>query len=369
MSFEPKNYQVWIEKSLNNEDFSREECLEILSNPEVDVLKLAAAAGEVRMKYFGKKVKIHQINNVQNGLCPEDCGYCGQSKDSDAPVDKYALKPEDEIVEEARQAKEKGVYRYCMVSSGTGLNQKRTDQFAKIISRIESEVGIKTCLSAGFVDYDQAKTLKDAGLDRLNHNLNTSESHTPNIVSTHTYDDRLETLRNSRKAGLENCSGMIAGMGETDQDVIDVALEVRRLGVPSIPVNFLVPVEGNRVFDFDQLDPIRCIRILCLFRFLNAKAEIRMGGGREGHLRGMQSIALYAANSIFVEGYLVTRGDRKNKAFRLIKDAGFEIENEEALFGANEDGQSSAQKFAIDENPEILNPKTTKAQGTCAVAE
>ena len=211
------------------------------------------------------------------------------------------MKPEDEIVEEARQAKERGVYRYCMVSSGTGLNTKRTDQFAKIIKRINDEVGIKTCLSAGFVDYEQAKQLKDAGLDRLNHNLNTSASHTPEIVTTHTYDDRLETLRNSRKAGLENCSGMIAGMGESDDDVVDVAFEVRRLKVPSIPVNFLVPVEEIE-FDFDQLDPIRCIRILCLFRFLNPKAELRMGGGREGHLRGMQSLALYAANSVFVEG-------------------------------------------------------------------
>ena len=363
MTSESNKYQLWTSKALANEDFSREECLEILASPEIDLLKLASAAGDVRMKTFGKKVKIHQINNVQNGLCPEDCGYCGQSKDSDLPVNKYALKPEDEIVEEARQAKERGVYRYCMVSSGTGLNDKRTDQFANIIQRIQDEVGIKTCLSAGFVEYEQAKKLKEAGLDRLNHNLNTSESHTPEIVTTHTYEDRLETLRNSRKAGLENCSGMIAGMGESDNDVVDVALEVRRLGVPSIPVNFLVPVEGNRIFDFDQLDPIRCVRILCLFRFLNPKAEIRMGGGREGHLRGLQSLALYAANSVFVEGYLVTRGDRKNKVFRLIKDAGFEIENE-AAFNI-EDDEASSKKFSIDDNPSILNPKTTKSEG-CA---
>lgn len=351
------DYQKWTELALENKPFPREDALSILASPEIDILKLTSAAGEVRLKNFGKKVKVHQINNIQNGYCPEDCGYCGQSKDSEADINQYKMKSEDDIVAEAHEAKKKGVYRYCMVSSGRGPNDKRTEDLTRVIQRITDEVGIKTCLSVGLVDDEQAKKFKAAGLDRLNHNLNTSEKHTPNIVSTHTYEDRINTLNAAKNAGLDNCAGMIVGMGETDDDILDVAYELRKREVPSIPINFLVPIEGNKLFDFDQLNPERCLKILCVFRLINPNAELRMGGGREGHLRGLQSLALYVANSLFIEGYLVTRGDRKHKAFRMIEDAGFEIDgiNLESL------EESSADRFAIDENPDIMNPKTAQA--------
>ncbi|MCM8542949.1 MAG: biotin synthase BioB [Lentisphaeraceae bacterium] len=365
------DYQKWTELALENKPFPKEDALAILSNPDVDILKLTSAAGEVRLKHFGKKVKVHQINNIQNGYCPEDCGYCGQSKDSEADINQYKMKSEDDIVAEAYEAKQKGVYRYCMVSSGRGPNDKKADELTRIIKRINEEVGIKTCLSAGLVSDDQAKMFKAAGLDRLNHNLNTSEKHTPNIVSTHTYQDRIDTLNAAKKAGLDNCAGMIVGMGETDEDILDVAYELKKREVPSIPINFLVPIEGNKLFDFDQLNPERCLKILAVFRFVNPDAELRMGGGREGHLRGLQSLALYIANSLFIEGYLVTRGDKKHKAFRMIEDAGFEIDgiNLEAA------SESSSSRFAIDENPDIMNPKTAQAalgktscsaQGSCS---
>ena len=364
------DYQKWTEQALENKPLSREDALTILTDPAIDILKLTSAAGEVRLKNFGKKVKVHQINNIQNGYCPEDCGYCGQSKDSEADINQYKMKTEDDIVAEAREAKAKGVYRYCMVSSGRGPNDKKADELSRIIKRITDEVGIKTCLSVGLVDDDQAKQFKEAGLDRLNHNLNTSENHTPNIVSTHTYQDRIDTLNAAKKAGLDNCAGMIVGLGETDDDVLDVAYELRKREVPSIPINFLVPIEGNKLFDFDQLNPEKCLKILCVFRLINPNAELRMGGGREGHLRGLQSLALYVANSLFIEGYLVTRGDKKHKAFRMIEDAGFEIDG----INIDADAESSADRFAIDENPDIMNPKTANVAagrpcsgaGTCS---
>ncbi|MCH2206785.1 MAG: biotin synthase BioB [Lentisphaerales bacterium] len=357
------DYNKWTEQALNGEIMSREDALSILQSPDIDLIKLVAAAGEIRQNYFGKKVKVHQINNIQNGYCPEDCGYCGQSKESDADINAYKMKSEDDIIADALDAKNKGVYRYCMVSSGRGPNDKKADELTRIIKRINEEVGIKTCLSAGLVSDEQAVQFKEAGLDRLNHNLNTSENHTPNIVTTHTYEDRVNTMNAAKKAGLSNCSGMIVGMGETDEDVLDVAYELKKAEVPSIPINFLVPVEGNKLFDFDQLNPEKCIRILCVFRFINADAELRMGGGREGHLRGLQSMALFVANSLFIEGYLVTRGDRKHKAFRMIEDAGFDIDgiNLEAL------KEKSAEKFAIDENPDIMNPKTANVGTGCGV--
>lgn len=348
------DYDRWTNTALRGTEFSRVDTVAMLADPRVDVLRMAAAAGDVRMAAFGKKVKIHRINNIQNGLCPEDCGYCGQSKVSKAPIKQYAMKSEDDILQEARDAKKSGVYRYCMVSSGRGPTQKRTTQLAHIIKRIKNEVGIKTCLSVGIVDLEKAKILKAAGLDRLNHNLNTSETHTPNIVSSHTYQDRVDTLNAAIEAGLQTCSGMIVGMGESDEDILDVAHALRRMKVPSIPINFLVPIGGNPIYDFNQLTPERCLRILCMFRFVNPTAEIRIGGGREGHLRGLQSIALYPANSLFVDGYLVTRGDRKNKVYQMVKDAGFELEG-----GSDGDWTSNEpERFTLDDDPNIMNPQT-----------
>ncbi len=349
------NYEKWVKTALDGENFSRVDAVTILEDSGVDILHLAAAAGEVRMASFGKKVMIHQINNIQNGLCPEDCGYCGQSKISQAPLNKYAMKDEDEIVREAHEAKSRGVYRYCMVASGRGPGDRTTERLAKVIRRINKEVGIKTCLSAGIVSESQAKTLKEAGLDRLNHNLNTSEAHTPNVVSTHGYSDRLETLRAAKQAGLDTCSGIIVGMGESNSDILDVAYSLRDMEVPSIPVNFLIPIPGNPLYDFDQLTPQRCLRILCAFRFINPKSEIRMAGGREGHLRGLQTLALYPANSLFVEGYLVTRGDKADKVFQMICDAGFEPESDD---GSTPE-LSPPGKFMLDDNPDIMNPKTS----------
>jgi biotin synthase len=349
-------YERWSRLSLSGKLFPREDALEVLTDPTVDILRLVAAAGDVRMARFGRKVKVHQINNIKNGLCPEDCGYCAQSKISQTPLRKYAMKDEEAIVQEAREAKEQGVYRYCMVASGRGPTPHEAAKLARIIRRIDQEVGIRTCLSAGLVDFEKASLFKRAGLDRLNHNLNTSRRHTGRIVGTHTYQDRIATLEAATQAGLESCSGMITGMGETDEDILDVAYELRSLEVPSIPVNFLIPIEGNPVYDFDQLSPLRCLRILCAFRFVNPRAEIRVAAGREGHLRQLQVLSLYPANSLFVDGYLATRGDPKQPVYRMIRDAGFEIEGERLPSTA----RTSAQNYAIDDNPSILNPKTAR---------
>jgi biotin synthase len=347
-------FQQWTRVALSGEPFPRDDARATLADESLDLLHLVAAAGEVRMAHFGRKVKVHQINNIKNGFCPEDCGYCAQSKISDAAIRKYSRKDEEAIVEEARQAKQRGVYRYCMVASGRGPSEREAAELSRIIRRINDEVGIKTCLSVGLVDLPTATMFKEAGLDRLNHNLNTSRRHTGTVVSTHTYQDRIDTIVAAKQAGLENCSGMIAGMGESDDDIVDVAYELRSLEVPSIPVNFLIPIPGNPLYDFDQLSPQRCLRILCMFRFVNPQAEIRVAGGREGHLRGLQSLALYPANSLFVDGYLATRGDGKAKAYQMIEDAGFELEGE-ALDPAP---RTSAQRYAIDDNANIMNPKT-----------
>ncbi|OSM00206.1 putative biotin synthase [Magnetofaba australis IT-1] len=283
----------------------------------------------MRHAHFGRGVRVHILNNVQNGYCPEECNYCAQAKNSDAPIEKYSLKSDDEILDGARRAYESGAYRYCIVQSGRGPGAKRVEQMADLISRIKATYPVQVCLSAGLLEEGMAAQLKAAGLDRYNHNLNTAESHYGKICSTHGYADRLSTLTQAKAVGLEVCSGMIMGMGEPPQDLIEVARTLKRLNARSIPLNFYVYVPGAQLGEVDQLTPDYCLRALCLFRFINPDAEIRAAGGREANLRGLASLALYPANSIFAEGYLNVGGDAAQAARRMIEDAGFFVESVE----------------------------------------
>jgi len=306
------------------------DALWILDGPDVELLPLLQAAYEPRRHAFGRKVMVHVLNNVQNGLCPEDCGYCSQNKDSDSAIRKYAMKSDEAILAEAEAAVAAGASRYCMVLSGRGPTVDRTRRIAGVIKEIKSRWPIEVCLSAGLLGDEHARVLKEAGIDRMNHNLNTSERRYDEITSTHSYADRVATLEAAKRNGIDSCSGLIVGMGEASIDILEVAFKLRELEVPSIPVNFLIPIEGNRVREDGSLTPERCLRALCLMRFVNPTAEIRAAGGREGHLRSMQALSLYPANSLFVEGYLTTRGDAVEETYAMIRDAGFEVEGNDA---------------------------------------
>ena len=205
------------------------------------------------------------------------------------------------------------------------------------------------------LDEAKARRLKQAGVDRLNHNLNTSERHYPKICTTHTYADRLATLRAARAAGLEQCSGLIVGMGEQDEDVVEVALELRALEVPSIPVNFLLPIEGNPLQSDGSLTPERALRVLSMMRLANPRAEVRVAAGREGHLRSLEALALWPANSLFVEGYLTTRGKSGVDTYRMIRDAGFVVERPDgALIPWSELGLDDV--FRVEGSDKIIKP-------------
>ncbi len=324
-------YDGLVQKSLQGETFSDKSCLQILTSSAVELLPLLDAAFQVRKRYTGVEVQLHIINNAQNGYCPEDCHYCAQAKSSDADINAYGIKPDEEIVAEAQSAYESGAYRYCMVFAGRGPSKKRVEHLGKLIREIKSRYPIEVCLCAGLIDKESAHILKEAGLDRLNHNLNTSESHYPNICTTHTYADRVNTLNAAQAAGIELCSGIIVGMGEQVDDIIEVAKTLRTLNVQSIPVNFLLPIPGNVLSDDPGLSPDYCLRVLCLYRFLNPDAEIRIAAGREAHLRSMQVMALYPANSLFIDGYLNAKGAARSQTLQMIKDAGFTVKADKAL--------------------------------------
>jgi biotin synthase len=314
------------EKSLRGELLEREEMSGVLRASDEQLPELLSAAFKVRHHYFGKRVQIHMLMNAKSGLCPEDCHYCSQSSVSKAPIDKYPFLSKEKLIAGAMKAKAAGAVRFCIVNSGRGPTAKEIRDIAEVVREIKKQVKINICCSLGLMDEEKVQALKDAGVERINHNLNTSENHHPNICTTHTYADRVETVTNVKSVGLSSCCGGIVGMGETDDDIIDLALSLRNLGVDSIPVNFLHPIDGTPFAGLNNLTPQRCLKILCLFRFINPDKELRVGGGRELNLRSLQPLSLYPANSMFVNGYLTTPGQEASEAHRMIADLGFEIE-------------------------------------------
>lgn len=313
------------------EPLSRDTARQVLLSDQVELMPLLTAAFEVRKKFTGKEVAVHVINNAQNGYCPEDCRYCAQAESSKADIEEYPFKPDGEILAEAKSACDKGARRYCMVFAGRGPSRQRVEHLARLIREIKSRYPIEVCVSAGILDQDKAETLKAAGLDRLNHNLNTSERFYPEICTTHTYADRLATLRAARRAGLQVCSGVILGMGEGPDDVLEMVYTLRDVGAESIPVNFFIPIKGVALNTPPFLSPEYCLRVLCLYRFVNPRAEVRIAAGREWHLRSMEVMALYPANSLFLDGYLNVVGAERLRTFQMIKDAGFTIRSDHSL--------------------------------------
>ncbi len=310
---------------LTGGQISRDDALSVLNAADDQVLTLLDSAFRVRREHFGRSVQLYYLKNAKSGLCPEDCGYCSQAKGSEAAIDKYPMLNAERLMDGARKAFESKARTYCIVASGRGPSDREVDHVCNVVKDIKQEFGLHICACLGLLKPDQAERLKAAGVDRVNHNLNTSERFHDEIVSTHTFQDRLKTLDTCRDVGLELCAGMIVGMGETNEDVVDVALKLSELQVASIPINFLIPIEGAQLGRPVTLDPRYCLKVLAMFRLTNPTTELRIAGGREVNLRSMQAMGLYAANSMFVSDYLTTPGQAAMDDFNMIRDLGFEI--------------------------------------------
>ena len=272
------------------------------------------------------------------------------------------MKTADEILEEARLAYENGAFRYCMVFSGRGPSTGRTAELAQLVRDIKAQYPLEICVSAGLLDDDKAAVLASAGLDRLNHNLNTSEEHYAEICTTHTYQDRLNTLKAAKRNGIEMCSGLIAGMGEPASDLVEIAQTLRSLEADSIPVNFLLPFEGNDLVEPVGLTPEYCLRLLCMFRFVNPSAEIRIAAGREFHLRSLEPFALYPANSLFLQGYLNAKGASANRTYQMIVDNGFEIVSDFDAAALMVNSEHATQAPAVEQPVDIGGTSALKTQ-------
>jgi biotin synthase len=323
------NWNALAAKSLEGEVITREEARSVLQASPDQTVSLIAAAYQVRHHYFGKRVRLNYLLNAKSGLCPEDCHYCSQAKGSTAPIDKYPWISVKETLDMAARAVSVHAGRFCMVASGRGPTEGELKQVVESVKAVRAQYPhLEICCCLGLLSDGQAEQLKAAGVFAVNHNLNTSERHYDEICGTHTYSDRLDTVQKVKQAGLSPCSGALLGMGETAEDILDLAYALRRLEVESLPINFLMPIEGTPLAGHYELTPTRCLNSLCLFRFLNPKSSLRISGGREVHLRSLQSLGLYVANSIFIGDYLTTKGQPAEADLAMIRDMGFEIEGD-----------------------------------------
>lgn len=305
---------------------TREEALAVLESSDDELLDVLQASYLIRKNFFGKKVSLHVLKNAKSGVCPEDCSFCSQSKSSTTEIEEYEIQTADEIVAGAKDATDMQAFRYCVVTSSRAPSEGEMKVITAAAARIKTEnPQLELCASMGFLTEEKAQRLKDSGVDRFNHNLETSANFYPSICSTHQFEDRVETARIVKKVGLDLCCGGLIGMGETLEDRVDLAMSLKELKTDSAPINFLDPREGTELENNKRVTPNDCLRTLAMFRFVLTCSEVRIAGGRETCLRTLQPLSLYPANSMFTNGYLTTGGQNFNADKQMIEDAGFEV--------------------------------------------
>jgi biotin synthase len=316
------------EEIINGKLIERDE-IEFLFSLEDSFLEdLMYWANRIREKFFGKKIKICSIIPARLGGCSEDCKFCAQSGGHQTVYSQPKYMSDDEILDAAKAAREKGVKNFGIVYSGRSLSEKELVRLEKLIPRIKNEIGIKVCGGFGIITYEQAVRLKNAGMARYNHNLETSERHFKNIVTKHDYQSRIDTVKAAAKAGLGLCTGGIFGIGENDSDRIDMAMLIRELGVDMSNMNFLSPIKGTPLENTPILKPREILRLIALYRFVLPKVHLKAAGGRYLNLRDMQSWIFYAGATSIISGdkYLTTAGRAVDEDVQMIRDLGLEPE-------------------------------------------
>ena len=323
------NWNELAQRVLNGHSVTKEESLMILNSDEDDILSLMDAAFIIRKHYFAKKVKLNMIISTKTGYCPENCGYCAQSIDSTAPIEKNTMMSKEEIIAGAKRAYELNSGTYCIVASGRGPTNRELDVVTNAVKEIKDQYNeMRVCACLGILREGQATKLKAAGVDRYNHNINTSKNNHNNITTTHTYDDRVQTVAEVKEVGISPCSGIIVGMKETKEDVYQMGQALKEMYADSIPVNFLHAIDGTKLAGTNELTPVYCLKVLALFRFMHPTKEIRISGGREVNLRSLQPLGLFAANSLFIGDYLTTDGQARKEDYQMLEDLGFEIDTQ-----------------------------------------
>lgn len=305
-----------VEGIISGDHISRDAALALSNLQDQDqILLLCQAADQVRQACCGNTVDLCSIVNIKSGNCSENCGFCSQSAHhpgQDSPI--YGLKSSDEILAHAKAAAEAGATRFCLVSQGRGIkyNSPKSSEFEQILEtvhRIIEEVKIKPCCALGELTLEQAQALAEAGVTRYNHNLEASKAFYPQVVTTHTWEDRVQTVKNLKAAGIQACTGGIIGMGETWEDRIDLAFSLRELEVESVPINLLNPRSGTPLSEQSKLDPYEALKAIAIFRLILPQQILRYAGGREAIMGELQGLGLKSGiNAMLIGHYLTTLG-------------------------------------------------------------
>ena len=289
------------------------------------VYDLLYLANRTRAKFRGKRIDLCSIVNAKSGSCPEDCSFCAQSLSNRTDTDTYPLLKKDEILNAAASARDNMVRHFCIVTSGKKVSDKELDDICEIISGIKM-LGLLPCATLGLLEDESLRKLKEVGLSRYHHNLETSEAYFSEICTTHTYREKIRTISDAKAAGLSICSGGIFGLGESWEDRIDMAFALKDIGVDSVPVNFLTPVTGTPLDNSGLLNPIEALKIIAIYRLILPKTEIRVCGGREITLRDMNSMIFMAgSDGLLVGNYLTTPGRDPIKDLQMISDMEMEL--------------------------------------------
>ena len=322
------DWKILSDRILDGGRTTEEEALAILESSDDELLDVLQGAYRIRKKYFGNKVSLHLLRNVKSGKCPEDCSFCSQSTSAINDVERYDMQTVESIVEGAQAAIDRNAKRYCVVSSTRAPSPNELETICEAAIQIKQKhPTLEICSSLGLLTEEKAIKLRDAGVDRFNHNLETSENYFPEVVTTHEFGDRINTAKIVKKVGLGLCCGGLFGMGESLKDRVELAFALADLDVDSVPINFLDPRPGTSFSGKpNPLQPNDCLRALAMVRFVIPETELRIAGGRETTLRNLQALALYPANSMFTAGYLTTGGQDYDTDKRMIEDAGFAIE-------------------------------------------
>lgn len=297
---------------------AKEKAEELLSLPLDELLY---RADEVRSEFVGKRLELCSILNARSGLCGEDCKFCAQSSRHRTGIETYPLKSKAEIVEAAEKAEAIGAEKFGIVTSGNRLSKKELESVAEAISEIKEKVEISVCGSLGALGREELEVLKEAGLSRYHHNIETSRRYYPEIVSTHSFDERISTIKNAKEAGLEVCSGGIIGMGESWADRIDMACTLKELGVDSVPINILIPIKGTALEGVEVLGVEDVLRAISIFRIILGGVTIKIAAGREAVLKDEQAKGFMAgANGMLIGGYLTVKGGGLEADYALIEE-------------------------------------------------
>ena len=313
------------EKVLGGSKISRKEALFIASLSNQNIFDLFSSANRIRENFRGNTVDLCAIINAKSGACPEDCSFCAQSAKSSAEIKTFRLVEKEKIINRAQEAKDGGARRFCIVTSGKKASATDLDKIAEMVSAVR-KLGLLPCATLGLLSEEDLLLLKNAGLERYHNNLETSERFFSEICTTHTYQDKLETIKDVKASGLSLCSGGIFGLGETWEDRIDMAFALREIGPDSVPINFLTPVKGTSLGLNRMLDPFEALKIISLYRFILPDKEIRLCGGRVQTLGEFNSLIFPAgADGLLTGNYLTTPGKNFQDDRELINQYGLKV--------------------------------------------